>query len=331
MRALEAGGFSFDALVASGGAARGRLVRQIVADVCGRRVVTAETEEPVLLGSAMLGAVAAGRYDLASAMRAMSRLGQITEPAQGDIAALHARKRLAFEALQQTERATRAASARLWPKLVIFDCDGVLVDSEPISLGLGRRMLADLGHEIDERQARDLLLGISGASAREAMEARFGAKLPENFEADHARDVVALFEAELQAIPHVREAVAALGAVVCVASSSPPERIAASLRIAGYADLFGARVFSALEVENGKPAPDLFLHAASRLGFKPEDCLVIEDSEAGVRAARAAGMTAFGFVGGAHHADGAYAERLKAAGAKLAFDDMRRLPELAGA
>ena len=170
MRALEAGGFAFDALVASGGAARGALVRQIVADVCGRRVVTAETEEPVLLGSAMLGAVAAGRYDIAGAMRAMSRLGEITEPAGGDTAALHARKRLAFEAMQRAERGIRASAEQSWPKLVIFDCDGVLVDSEPISLALTRARLAGYGLEVTETEGRDLFLGISSASARKVAE-----------------------------------------------------------------------------------------------------------------------------------------------------------------
>ncbi len=328
MRALEAGGFAFDALVASGGAARGALVRQIVADVCGRPVVTAETEEPVLLGSAMLGAVAAGRYDLSGAMRAMSRLSEITEPANGEIAALHARKRSAFEILQRAEREIRAQSARVWPKLVIFDCDGVLVDSEPIALGLGRRMLAALGFEIGETEARDLFLGVSGASARELVEAKFGAPLPPSFEADHAREVVALFERELRGVPYVREAVAALGRPVCVASSSAPERIRASLAIAGYADLFGPHVFSAHDVAHGKPAPDLPLHAAAQLGAAPSDCLVIEDSEAGVTAARRAGMTVFGFTGGSHLRDGVYAERLTAAGARLIFDDMRDLPDL---
>jgi len=328
MRALEAGGFAFDALVASGGAARGKLVRQIVADVCGRRVVTAETQEPVLLGSAMLGAVAAGRYDLAGAMRAMSRLGEITKPAGGDIAALHARKRLSFETLQRTEREIRVSGASNWPKLVVFDCDGVLVDSEPISMAVTRAILARYGLELNLSEAQDLFLGVSATSARKAAEARLGAPLPADFEAELAREVVAEFELKLQGIAGVREAVAALGAPVCVASSSSPERIRASLALVGYADLFGPRVFSAQEVEHGKPAPDLLLHAAARLGVAPADCLVIEDSAAGVEAARRAGMKAFGFVGGSHHAGSNYGERLKAAGAALVFDDMLMLPAL---
>ena len=328
MRALEAGGFSFDALVACGGAARGRLVRQIVADVCGRRVVSAETSEPVLLGAAMLGAVAAGRHDLSGAMRAMSRLGQIVEPAGGEIAALHARKRLAFETLQRAERDIRAASALRWPYLVLFDCDGVLVDSEPISLAMTREHLARHGFEVSEAEGRDLFLGISAASARKIAEARLGGPLPDDFEAQLSRETLARFEGELQGVPHLREAVAALGRPVCVASSGSPERIRASLRIVGYADLFGPRLFSAREVAHGKPAPDLFLHAARSLGVAPTDCLVVEDSVAGVTAARAAGMTVFGFTGGAHLAQSDYGARLRAAGAALVFDDMRKLPGL---
>jgi FGGY-family pentulose kinase/HAD superfamily hydrolase (TIGR01509 family) len=328
VRALEAGGFAFDALVASGGAARGALVRQIVADVCGRRVVSAETQEPVLLGSAMLGAVAAGRYDLAGAMRAMSRLGHVVEPAGGEVAALHARKRMAFETLQRAERDIRAAAAADWPKLVIFDCDGVLVDSEPISMAVTRATMARHGLEVSEAEAQDMFLGVSAASARKAAEARLGAPLPADFESRLAREVVAEFEHALQGIPGVRAAVAALGAPVCVASSSAPERIQASLALVGYSDLFGPRVFSAQLVEHGKPAPDLLLHAAARLGVAPADCLVVEDSEAGVTAARRAGMTAFGFVGGSHHAGSRYGERLKAAGAALVFDDMGELPKL---
>ena len=194
VRALEAGGFAFDALAASGGAARGALVRQIVADVCGRRVVSAETDEPVLLGAAMLGAVACGRYDLTAAMRAMSRLGPIVEPAGGEIAALHARKRAAFETLQRAEREIRTRAATRWPKLVIFDCDGVLVDSEPISLGVTRAAMARHGLRLSEAEAQDLFLGVSATSARKAAEARLGAPLPQDFEARLAAEVIAAFE-----------------------------------------------------------------------------------------------------------------------------------------
>lgn len=109
IRALEAGGYDFDTLVASGGAARSALVRQIIADATGKRVAAPETSEPVLLGAAMLGAVAAGRHTMRGAMTAMSRLNRVNEPAGGEFAALHARKRRAFEALQDVERRVREA------------------------------------------------------------------------------------------------------------------------------------------------------------------------------------------------------------------------------
>ena len=106
---LETGGYAFDTLVVSGGAARSALVRQIIADATGKRVAAPETREPVLLGAAMLGAVAAGRHTMRGAMAAMSRLGSVTAPAGGEIAALHARKGRAFEALQDAERRIREA------------------------------------------------------------------------------------------------------------------------------------------------------------------------------------------------------------------------------
>ena len=107
MGAMEAGGFAFDLLVASGGAARSALVRQIVADATGRRVASVETTEPVLLGAAMLGAVAAGRYSMPGVMAAMSRLAEIREPAGGEIAHFHAKKRAAYETLRIAERRLR--------------------------------------------------------------------------------------------------------------------------------------------------------------------------------------------------------------------------------
>jgi beta-phosphoglucomutase-like phosphatase (HAD superfamily) len=115
---------------------------------------------------------------------------------------------------------------------------------------------------------------------------------------------------------------------VCVASSSPPDRVASALAIAGFADLFDGRVFSGASAARGKPAPDLFLMAAARLGAPSEACLVIEDSAAGVEAAQRAHMTAFGFIGGSHAVGSEYSERLRAAGASQIFSDMRALPEI---
>jgi HAD superfamily hydrolase (TIGR01509 family) len=215
-----------------------------------------------------------------------------------------------------------------WPQLVIFDCDGVLVDSETIALGCARQAFGELGVRLSDERTRDLFLGVSQPAMRATALATLGINLPDDFETDLTQRTVAAFERELKGFDGLREAVGALRAPVCVASSSPPERIRASLRIVGYADLFATRVYSATEVQQGKPAPDLFLHAAGRLGAPPEACLVIEDSAPGVVAARRAGMTAFGFTGGAHAHGREYRERLAEAGAAAIFDDMRELAPL---
>jgi HAD superfamily hydrolase (TIGR01509 family) len=215
-----------------------------------------------------------------------------------------------------------------WPELVIFDCDGVLVDSEAIALGCARKAFGELGVELSEDRTRDLFLGVSQPAMRATALTTLGVDLPEGFETRLTHRTVAAFERDLKGVEGLREALSALGAPVCVASSSPPERIRASLRIVGYAELFGARVYSAKEVQRGKPAPDLFLHAAGQLGASPDGCLVIEDSAPGILAARRAGMTAFGFTGGAHAHGREYRERLADAGAVVIFDDMRQLPDL---
>ncbi len=215
-----------------------------------------------------------------------------------------------------------------WPEVVIFDCDGVLVDSEAIALARTREALGRLGLTLSATEARDRFLGVSAQSMQGIAERDLGAALPPDFQRELAREILADFERELKGVEGIREALAELGARVCVASSSSIERIRASLRIVGYAGLFEPNVFSAAEVARGKPDPDLFLHAADRMGAKPRGCLVIEDSVPGVVAAARAGMAVFGFVGGTHISGPEHGDRLRAAGAALAFDDMRELPRL---
>jgi HAD superfamily hydrolase (TIGR01509 family) len=215
-----------------------------------------------------------------------------------------------------------------WPEIVIFDCDGVLVDSEPIALARTRAVLGRHGLELSDSETRDRFLGLSAQSMQGIAERDLGAALPADFQRELAREILADFERELKGVDGIREALAELGARVCVASSSSIERIRASLRIVGYSGLFEPNVFSAAEVARGKPDPDLFLHAADRMGAQPGDCLVIEDSLPGVAAAARAGMAVFGFTGGAHISGPEHGERLRAAGATLTFDDMRELPRL---
>jgi D-ribulokinase len=322
-------GYAFDTIVVSGGAGASALVRQIVADASGTPVASLETSEPVLLGSAMIGAAAAGRETLISAMASMSALGARVEPKGGAIADFHARKRRATAILGRAEReARKAMRAPRWPQLVIFDCDGVLIDSEPIALGATRRMLAEAGIALTEEETRERFLGIRQDTALRRIEQERGQLLPKDFSAALARGILSEFARGLEGISGVREAVERLGTRVCVASSSAPDRLAFALRRVGYESLFVPNIFSSAAVRRGKPHPDLFLYAAHAMRAHPEDCLVIEDSAAGVTAARAAGMKAFGFVGASHCSGPAAGAELTAAGAALIFADMKRLPEL---
>ncbi len=327
--AFERAGYDFETIVVSGGAAQSALVRQIIADACGKPVSAPETAEPVLLGSAMIGAVAAGHETVNSAMGSMSALGDRSEPASGAVAAFHARKRRAFAILQRAEREVRRAMrGPRWPEVVIFDCDGVLVDSEVIALGVTRRMLGEAGLRLSDEETRERFLGMRQDAVLRRIEAERGAPLPKDFSGALSREILATFERELKGVEGVRQAVQRLTARVCVASSSAPARLRFALRVTDYETLFAPNIFSSAEVQRGKPHPDLFLFAARSMGAAPRDCLVIEDSVAGVAAARAARMTVFGFVGGSHFSGPDQAAELTAAGADLIFDDMARLPEI---
>src|SRR5574337_704705 len=329
IEALESAGFGFDAIVVSGGASKSALVRQIVADACGKPVVRPEAAEPVLLGAAMIGAVAAGDASIASAMEAMACLGEIVEPARGAHAALHARKRRVYEMLQRAERAARTSMrAPGWPELVIFDCDGVLVDSEPIALAVIERMLRGVGVSLTGAEVRKRFLGMSQEAVLARLEAELRVPLPPGFSDAVTREILVAFERELKGVEGVREAVEGIKARVCVASSSAAERVRLSLRVAGYEALFGGTLFAAPQVACGIPSPGLFLFAARAMGAASENVLVIEDSVAGVAAARAGGMRVFGFTGGGHFQTAGQAAELTAAGAELIFGDMSRLPEI---
>jgi len=329
---LERAGYEFDAIVVSGGAARSPLVRQIIADVCSKTVEAPETPEPVLLGSAMIGAVAAGRQTLVSAMASMSAVALRVAPAGGAVAAFHVRKRRGHEILRKAEREIRNATLHVqWPEVVIFDCDGVIVDSEVIALAVTRRRLGEAGLRLTETQTRERFLGLRLDSVVRSVETELGAALPKEFPADLSREILAAFGRELKGVEGVRQAVGGLRARVCVASSSAPDRLRFALRVTGYETLFAPNIFSAAEVAQGKPSPDLFLFAARSMGAAPEDCLVIEDSVAGVAAARAAGMRVFGFVGASHFSRLDEGVDLTGAGAELIFDDMARLPDIIAA
>lgn len=205
-------------------------------------------------------------------------------------------------------------------KAVIFDCDGVLVDSEVLAQKVELEALAEIGLAYDHEAFAARFLGMSNEAFFAALErdsfVQLGCALPADFrERCHAR-YTALVDEQLGEVPGALEAVAALGHPKAVASSSEGPALERKLKKSGLWDHFAPHIYSADHVEAAKPAPDLFLHAAKALDLPPEACLVLEDSSNGVKAARAAGMRVWGFLGGGHHLGPGCGARLKAAGAE---------------
>ena len=206
--------------------------------------------------------------------------------------------------------------------LVIFDCDGVLVDTERIAVRIDVLVLAELGWKLSEAEVIERFMGKSDDAMTREIEAHTGRKLPESWEAPFRHLYREAFAAELTPVPGVVEALDAITLPTCVASSGTHEKIRYTLGLTGLYDRFAGRIFSVDDVRRGKPAPDLFLHAASRMGAAPERCVVVEDSPYGVQAARAAGMRAFGYAGGL------IPRRALEGPNTVLFDDMRDLPRL---
>jgi FGGY-family pentulose kinase/HAD superfamily hydrolase (TIGR01509 family) len=213
-------------------------------------------------------------------------------------------------------------------KLVIFDCDGVLVDSEPLAMRVLLELIAEQGIDIERDVAFGSYLGRSLASISESLNDSHGAHLSDASVAGMRDRLYALYRQELQPTGWIAEVVAGLGLPFCVASSSQVERIRLSLELTGLLPAFEGRIYSASMVRKGKPAPDLFLHAAEAMGVAPENCLVIEDSPAGIRAARAAGMRVFAYVGGGHAAEAGLRAEVEQLSPDAILDDMRALPGL---
>lgn len=184
--------------------------------------------------------------------------------------------------------------------LIIFDCDGVVIDSEVISARMLVAELARRGVKIDVPYVVRHFLGRSYPLVIAQIRGEFGVDLPESFEADYRARLLGRFETDLRIIPGIREVLSDLAVPYALATSSSPERVAASLAIVGLSAPFEGRITTSSEVAHGKPAPDIFLKAAQKAGVAPERCLVIEDSGPGVQAGLAAGMTTLHFTGGSH-------------------------------
>ncbi len=205
--------------------------------------------------------------------------------------------------------------------LAIFDCDGVLVNSEPISNRILARELTAIGLPTSSDDAMRDYMGRSWAACMAIVEERLGHEPPEGFADGYHAALYEAFERELEPVPGIAAALESIDLPSCVASSGAHERIRRALGVTGLLERFEGRILSADDVQHGKPAPDLFLHAAARMGVEPARCVVVEDSPSGVRAGRAAGMTVLGYAGRTP------AERLAAEGART-FTAMAELPRL---
>lgn len=213
--------------------------------------------------------------------------------------------------------------------LVIFDCDGVLVDSEPLSVKATVIALAEYGVQLDVQQVLRSLTGLTFTAAVAKVRRDYGVELPVGYARRHAQLVDQMFRQELRPMAGVRQTLGDLGErgiPFCVASNSSQARLALTFKVTGLGPFFEGRVFSGEDVKEGKPAPDLFLHAAASCGVSPRHCLVVEDSPVGVTAAVKAGMPVIGFAGGGH-ASPALCERLLQAGASSIIDDFRQIPQ----
>lgn len=207
-------------------------------------------------------------------------------------------------------------------ELIIFDCDGVLVDSERLSIRVDSILLERVGWPMSSDEIVERWVGRSDADMRAEIEEHIGGPIPVEIDEEFNRIYRETFDRELVAVDGIREALDVITTPRCVASSGEHEKIRRNLALTGLTDYFGDRIFSATDVEHGKPAPDLFLLAARTLGAEPARCAVVEDSVHGVEAALAAGMRPFAYAGGVTPA-----ERLAGPGA-VVFTDMRELPGL---
>lgn len=207
---------------------------------------------------------------------------------------------------------------------VIFDCDGVLVDSEVLIHAIELEALAECGLHYESGPFKARFLGMSlpdyyAALDQDAVE-RLGRPIQDEMRPKMKERIRQSFDEQLAAVPGAGDAVAAVRLPKAVASSSGIEALDYKLKKVGLWDAFAPHVYSSEHVARAKPAPDLFLHAAERLGIAPADCLVLEDSVNGVKAGLAAGMTVWGFGGGGHMDDAVCASLAEAGAHRLVGD-----------
>lgn len=210
--------------------------------------------------------------------------------------------------------------------LVVFDCDGVVVDSEVLSCQCLADVLSQHGLSIGIEEVFARFLGRTLSDVDAYYLAQRGSRLPTGFRDEFRRRLNVSFRDSLKPVPHVVEVINALACPYCMASSSDVDRIRLALTVTGLDSLFDGRIFSSAMVDRGKPAPDLFLFAAQQMGVPPARTVVVEDSEVGVMAGKAAGMIVLGYTGGSHHDQGDAGRRLTEAGADRILTSMAEFP-----
>ncbi len=215
-------------------------------------------------------------------------------------------------------------------KHIIFDCDGVLVDSEPLSMRIDREFLAEHGLPLSLAEVSAMAIGLTFEALMEKIEHDFAITLPKGLIAEKDARLLELYESELRTAPGVEAALARLTLPMSVASNSPVERVEAALRIGKLGQYFGRRITTFEHVPKGKPAPDIYLLAARRAGVAPKDCLVIEDSVAGVTSAVAAGCHVIGYTGLTHEPK-AHGRKLEAIGVRHVIERLDDFPDMAAA
>lgn len=183
---------------------------------------------------------------------------------------------------------------------VIFDCDGVLVDSEMLSAGVLKVMMAEQGMQLSNAMFRDVFLGRSFVNGKARAKTVLNFDLPDTFENQYRERLFVEINQKLQAMPGIGDILSRLRIPFCVATGSSPKRLALSLEVTGLSEYFQVNRYTSSEVTHGKPAPDLCYYAARKMNVPYQNCLVIEDSEMGILAAKAAGMEVWHFAGGAH-------------------------------
>lgn len=225
---------------------------------------------------------------------------------------------------EKTERLKQATIQK--PELVIFDCDGVLVDSEVLSYETYAKVFASENFDITPSDLLDRLSGLSLSDMLQSLKKNAGVTLSSNIKDKLHKAILQRFTRDLRPMPGIIDLLENLTAIpipFCVASNGSKARITHALTVTGLREYFSdERIFDVSLVKNGKPAPDLFLYAAEKMGIAPNQCLVIEDSVTGIAAAKAAQMAVIGFLGGSHCTAKNYASRIHAAQPSLVVDSI---------